>query len=387
MLDLCAFYMAQHLFKDLWFMRQIITLFFLVSIVCNSYAQEPDTIIYQTVEEAPRFPGCEQLDTTIAFITQCANANLLNFIYSNIRYPQKAIENNVEGTVVVRFVVEPDSTISAPEVVRDIGDGCGVEVLRVVDLMNQAGARWKPGIVKGKPVRSYLTVPIKFKLEELPAYTMVGADSVYTRFETPLNYEGGIEQLNVYLADRLGYPPSGVDSCQIGNIQVQVLIKANGDVKILDIIDFNDLGFDFWYESIDAATSTLGQWIPATFEGRPVPSAFDITMNFAPEEAACKLIVDQYKEATVKVNEGATLYNEGNKEEGIAKMSEAIEIFPDDANFLLARGQAYLDMSSFPEACADLSQARRISLIKWYDNVLNLICGKLTTPAEGEAQN
>ena len=111
---------------------------------------------------------------------------------------------------------------------------------------------------------------------------MVGTDTVYTRFDTPLDYEGGLDQLNVYLADRLEYPPSGNDSCSIGNIQVQVLIQPNGDVKILDVTDFNDLGFDFWYESIDAATSTLGKWKPAVFEGRNVPAAFDITMNFSP---------------------------------------------------------------------------------------------------------
>lgn len=367
-------------------MRQIISLLLLVSLIgaTSAYSQEPDTTIYQTVEDPPRFPGCEQLDTTMAFIAQCANANLLNFIYSNIRYPQKAIENDIEGTVVVRFIVEPDSTVSSPEIIRDIGEGCGVEVLRVVELINQAGAKWKPGKMKGQPVRTYFTLPVKFRLEELPAYTMAGRDTIYTRFDTPLDYKGGLEQLNTYLADRLAYPPSGNDSCQIGNIQVQVLIQGNGDVKVLDIIDFNDLGFDFWYESIDAATSTLGQWIPATYEGRKVPAAFDITMNFSPEDDACKLIVEQYKEAAEKVNEGATLYNDGKQEEGIAKMTEAIELFPEDANFLLARGQAYLDMSSFAEACSDLSQARRISLIKWYDNVLNLICGRLTSSAEEE---
>lgn len=369
-------------------MRHTIIVLFLGLLISpfTASGQEQDTVIYQTVEEAARFPGCEQLDTTLAVITQCANSNLLNFVYSNIRYPQKAIENNIEGTVVVRFVVEPDSSLSSPEVIRDIGEGCGVEVLRVVDLINTAGAKWKPGIMKGKPVRSYFTLPVRFKLEELPPYTLIGRDTVYTRFDTPLDYEGGLDKLNVYLEEKLEYPPIGNDSCQIGNIQVQVLIQPSGDVKVLDIIDFNDLGFDFWYESIDAATSTLGGWIPATFKDKKVPSAFDFTMNFSPDAPSCKLIVEQYVDASTKINEGATLYNEGKQEEGIAKMSEAIELFPEDANFLLARGQAYLDMSSFGEACADLSSARRISLIKWYDNVLNLICGKLSIPPTPEAE-
>lgn len=345
--------------------------------------QTADTTIYLTVEEAPRFPGCEALDTTLSYKAQCANASLLNFVYSNIRYPQKAIENNIEGTVVVRFVVETDSTISSPEIIRDIGEGCGIEVLHVVDLMNVAGAKWIPGKMKGLPVRSSFTLPVRFKLEELPPYNMAGRDTVYTRFDTPLDFEGGLDQLNVFLDEKLSYPVSGNDSCLIGNIQVQVLIKPSGDVKILDVIDFNDLGFDFWYEAIDAATSTLGKWKPAIFEGRKVPSAFDITMSFTPEEGACQLIVEQYNQASTLVNDGANLYNEGKAEEGIAKMTEAIKLFPDDANFLLARGQAYLDMNSFSAACDDLSQARRISLIKWYDNILSLICGKASVSDDG----
>ena len=99
------------------------------------------------------------------------------------------------------------------------------------------------------------------------------------------------------------------------------------------------------------------------------------------------MIVDQYKEATDKVNEGAKLYNDGKKEEGIALMSEAIELFPEDANFLLARGQAYLDMSSFDEACSDISTARRIALIRWYDNVLNLICNRSAISTGEETGN
>ena len=109
---------------------------------------------------------------------------------------------------------------------------------------------------------------------------------------------------------------------------------------------------------------------------------FDITMNFAPEASECQLIVEQYQEATTLVNDGAALYNEGKQEEGIAKMGQAIELFPEDANFLIARGQAYLDMSEFAAACEDLSKARRISLIQWYDNVLNLICGR--TPVQAD---
>ncbi len=119
---------------------------------------QTDTTIYQIAEEMPRFPGCEGLDTTIQVKQQCAQASLLQFIYQNVRYPEQARLDGVEGTVVLRFVVEPDSLISHLEVVKDIGGGCAEEAMRVVSAMNEIGVRWTPGKNKGKVGRSTVVV-------------------------------------------------------------------------------------------------------------------------------------------------------------------------------------------------------------------------------------
>ena len=120
-----------------------------------------DTTIYKVAEEAPRFPVCEGLDTTIQVIEQCAQQQLLAFVYQNIQYPLDARQNGNEGTVVVSFVVEKDSTVSNINVVRDIGGGCGEEALRVINGMNEIGVKWIPGKMKGKPVRVQFNLPIK----------------------------------------------------------------------------------------------------------------------------------------------------------------------------------------------------------------------------------
>lgn len=333
-----------------------------------------DTTIYQVAEEMPRFPACEQLDTTLEVIKQCANEQLLNFIYSNIVYPQEAIKENLEGTVVTSFVVEKDGAISNPKIVKDIGGGAGVEALRVIDLMNQAEIRWVPGKNKGKAVRSSFTLPVRFKIEEPLPYVIVGRDTIYTEYDRPLEYAGGTEALTAYLNDRLKYPEAGNDSCLIGNIEVQVLVRRNGDVRILDLIDYNDLGFDFWYAAIEGATSTLGKWTPAEYQGKKVAAAFDMSMPFVPTAAACKQKVADYEKATAIANEGAELFSAEKQEEGIAKMTEALQEFPNDAAFLLMRGQAYLDRNELGKACEDLSKARRIALVDWYDSLLPYIC-------------
>lgn len=63
-------------------------------------------------------------------------------------------------------------------------------------------------------------------------------------------------------------------------------------MRILDVIDFNDFGFDFWYEFIDVVIFILGKWKLVVFEGRNVFVVFDIIMNFVLEDVVCKMIVD-----------------------------------------------------------------------------------------------
>ena len=335
---------------------------------------DSDTTIYEAVEQMPRFPACEKLDTTIQVKNQCAQQALLSLMYKNISYPLEARQNDIEGTVVVSFVVEKDGSLSNFKIVKDIGGGCGLEVLRVVEGINEAGILWVPGMNNGQVVRSRLNLPIKFKLEEVPPYTIIGRDTVYTQFEKPLEFKGGDEALQAYLTENLEYPASGNDSCLMGRIELQVMVRPSGEVRILDLIDYSGLDFDFWYEAISLATSTYGKWDPAVFEGRRVTAAYNIALPFLPEAPGCQERVKEFETANALAEEGANLFDSGEKEAGVEKLSQAVAMFPNNANYLLMRGQAYLDMNRFGEACEDLTLARRICFIDWYDGVLPVIC-------------
>jgi TonB family protein len=350
---------------------------FLLLVPVLSFSQETgDTTIYTAVEEMPRFPvpACEELDTTASFKNQCAQQALLAFMYENLNYPLEARQNGNEGTVVSSFVIEKDGSLTNPQIVKDIGGGTGLEVLRIINALAQSGIKWIPGKQQGQAVRTRFTLPIRFKLEEALPYTLVGRDSIFTKFDTPLEFKGGDEALKDYLTNRLKYPTGYEDSCKVGRVELQLLIRKNGEVRILDMIDYNDLGFDFWYEAIDAATSTIGKWNVATFEGRPVSTAYEISLPFSPTAEACQSVVDNYKQASLIAEEGAQLFNNEEKEAGLAKLSEAVEMMPNNANFRIMRGQAYMDLNRFDEACTDLRLARRIALINWYDDVLPIIC-------------
>jgi protein TonB len=108
----------------------------------NTNEQEVFTI----VENMPEFPGGE--------------AAMRKYIGKNIRYPNLARENKVEGTVYIQFVINQNGEISDTKILRGIGAGCDEEALRVIKKM----PAWAPGKQRGKPVRVQFTLPMKFKL-------------------------------------------------------------------------------------------------------------------------------------------------------------------------------------------------------------------------------
>lgn len=95
----------------------------------------------------------------------CSDRALLSFVQSRVKYPSMARENGIQGTVVVSFTVEKDGSISDITPARKVGAGCTESALKAVNAINDEGARFKPGIQGGRPVRVRYNLPVKFRLE------------------------------------------------------------------------------------------------------------------------------------------------------------------------------------------------------------------------------
>ena len=341
----------------------------------NAQTENPvDTTVYLVADVSPRFPGCEQLDTTEAVIKDCAQKSLLSFIYGNVRYPYEAREQNLEGTVVVSFVIEKDGKISAPEIIKDLGGGTGEEVMRVITAMNGAFIRWKPGEKAGVPVRTRFNLPVKFRLEEAPEYFMVGRDSVYTVLDTQPVFTEGDEALENFGAENLQTPPAFQDSCFIGYTDVSLLINPDGTVKVMNVNDYNNLGTDFQFEAIRLANATAGKWTAAERNGRKVPTVTDFRLFFENESENCRTLRSDFERAETLANEGEALYNEGNTEEGLQKINEALDLFPENTNFLYLRGQIYMTEKDFERACEDFTKVRNTLTSSPVEDFYQLIC-------------
>ncbi len=89
--------------------------------------------------------------------------NMSRYLSSNLNYPELAMENRIQGKVMVQFVVERDGNLSAVKVIKgkELGHGLPEEAMRVVSAM----PKWKPAKQSGAFVRAYFTIPIEFKLQ------------------------------------------------------------------------------------------------------------------------------------------------------------------------------------------------------------------------------
>ncbi|HRP60853.1 MAG TPA: energy transducer TonB, partial [Vicingus sp.] len=103
--------------------------------------------IFTIVETMPEFPGGGQ-------------EALFKFLQKEMKYPQVAKENGIQGTVFVNFVVGQDGKIRDVKVLRGVNKMLDDEAVRVVKAM----PAWKPGKQRGKPVSVSYNLPIKFTL-------------------------------------------------------------------------------------------------------------------------------------------------------------------------------------------------------------------------------
>ncbi len=90
------------------------------------------------------------------------NEQMIQYLLDNIRYPDSAKAQQIEGTVMVQFQVEADSSVTNVISLNDIGGGLDKEAVRVVESMPD----WIPARKRGKAVTEEYNLPVKFKLEK-----------------------------------------------------------------------------------------------------------------------------------------------------------------------------------------------------------------------------
>lgn len=101
---------------------------------------------FRVVEQLPEFPG--------------GMAAFVKWLTDNLRYPALAQRQNIQGRVVVTFIINRDGSTSDLKIAKSVHPMLDREALRVARMM----PNWKPGVSNGKPCRTLFAIPIEFKI-------------------------------------------------------------------------------------------------------------------------------------------------------------------------------------------------------------------------------
>lgn len=103
--------------------------------------------VFTAVEQMPQFPGGE--------------GELMKYIRDHLKYPPVAAENNIQGRVIVQFVVTKTGKVGEVKVARGKDPDLDKEAVRVVKTLPD----FIPGKMNGQAVAVWYTLPITFKLQ------------------------------------------------------------------------------------------------------------------------------------------------------------------------------------------------------------------------------
>lgn len=258
--------------------------------------------IFKVVEEMPRFPGCEDEALSMEDRYTCAQKKMLEYVYSNLKYPEAARKAGLEGRVVGQFVVEGDGSIASVRIVRDIGHGCGDEVVRVLESMNTLGEKWTPGRQRGKAVRVQYTIPVSFKLGPAPKESKAepkaadaGAREIFKVVEQMPRFPGceeidgsdqdkyqcSLQKLMSYVFENLQYPAEAKTKGIEGRSIAQFVVEPNGLISSIKVV--RELGHGCDVEVIrilESMNEMPERWIPGRQRGKPVAVQLTLPVSF-----------------------------------------------------------------------------------------------------------
>ena len=210
------------------------------------------------------------------------------YFSENIRYPDSARENNIQGRVIVRFIITETGAVDSVKVLKSIGWGCDEEAVRVIKNM----PHWKPGMQNGKPVKVYFTQPITFSIEDdrYPSRKKKDrpADYIYDlRKDHPDKWPNANYDYAKYISEHVQYPVLAREHNIEGDVIVKFVVNKDSTINDCQIVSYLGGGCDT--EAIRVIKS-MPKWSPGIYDRKPINAEQLVTVSFYPSEEERRLV-------------------------------------------------------------------------------------------------
>lgn len=238
--------------------------------VKNEVVKEDTSQVFRIVEEMPEYPG--------------GTDACMKFLGDNIKYPENAKKNGIEGRVIAQYIVGKDGEISNIQIVRGVAPEIDAEAKRVIAMM----PKWKPGKQRGQNVRVYYTIPVTFRLNKNSDAVnrqtsgstpqVVSPDQEFTVVEEMPKFPGGPSAAQEYLAKNVKYPAEAYNKGIRGRVIVQYVVEKDGSISNVKVVRGVDPLLDA--EAVRVIKS-MPKWEPGKQRGQNVRVKYTMPVTFS----------------------------------------------------------------------------------------------------------
>ncbi|MDU1890548.1 MAG: TonB family protein [Dysgonomonas sp.] len=191
---------------------------------------------------------------------------MYDFIKEHLLYPVSAIEEKVEGRVMVRFLVSRTGCIEDAQVIKGIHPDCDSIAVRIVRKM----PKWIPGSSRGIANSVYFTLPIHFKLSDA-----TDENTICFIPDEYASYPGGTEAMLKFIKENLRWPNTEFDFQ--GRVILRFLVTNEGKIDRVEVLRGIDPKVDI--EAIKVI-NLMPDWIPGKYKGKSINTYFTIPVSF-----------------------------------------------------------------------------------------------------------
>lgn len=214
---------------------------------------------------------------------------LQDFLCSEVTYPARALQQGIEGKVVLSFIVDKDGSVSQVRVKESAGPELDAEAKRLFSLL-----LWEPAISFGYPVASENEFPINFNIKkynkhckargyttsDYPFNPVDSSNVVFRYLEVdkapyPIFEEKGMN-LASFIAKNINYPEVAYKQSLSGKVTLQFVVELYG--RVSNIKALVPVGGGCTQEAIRLLQ--MIRWMPGIKSGKAVRTLMKIDIDF-----------------------------------------------------------------------------------------------------------
>ena len=207
------------------------------------------------------------------------------YLAENQQYPTAAVQQGLQGTVTVAFVVEKTGVVSNVMVPQPLAPALDAEAIRLI----KAGPKWTPAQNRGSAVRQRLTIPITFQMPEsagsdagsgtAPA-TNPSSEQPLTQTvapDEPARPVGGTDAFFTWIQENLRYPALARQRKIEGRVMVEFVVQKDGSLTDARLVKRLGSGCD---EEALRLIKAAPKWNPARYKGQPLKQKMVLPVVF-----------------------------------------------------------------------------------------------------------